>query len=49
MVRVMERYQTSDERAFAFPTRRFQHRNLKLRLVADEIVPEVAGKAEARP
>ena len=43
---VMERYQLNDERAFAFLTRLSQHRNLKLRLVADEIVTEMAGRAE---
>ena len=35
---VMERYQLTDERAFAFLTRLSQHRNVKLRLVAQEIV-----------
>ena len=42
---VMERYQLNDERAFAFLTRLSQHRNVKLRLVAEEIVAEVARKA----
>lgn len=35
---VMERYQLSDDRAFAFLTRLSQHRNVKLRLIAEEIV-----------
>ena len=38
---VMERYQLNDERAFAFLTRLSQHRNVKLRLVAEQIVTEV--------
>lgn len=42
---VMERYELNDERAFAFLTRLSQHRNVKLRLVAEEIVAEVARKA----
>lgn len=47
---VMERYQLNDERAFAFLTRLSQHRNVKLRLIAEEMVAEVAdhaGVAEA--
>jgi GAF domain-containing protein len=44
---VMERYQLSDERAFAFLTRLSQHRNVKLRLVADELVRDhVASVSE---
>lgn len=35
---IMERYQLTDERAFAFLTRLSQHRNVKLRIVAQEIV-----------
>jgi GAF domain-containing protein len=35
---VMERYQLSDQRAFAFLARLSQTRNVKLRLVAEEIV-----------
>jgi GAF domain-containing protein len=35
---VMERYDLSDERAFAFLKRLSSHRNVKLRLVAQEIV-----------
>lgn len=37
---VMERYGLSDDRAFAFLSRLSQHRNVKLRLVAEEIVAE---------
>jgi len=43
---VMERYQLNDERAFAFLTRLSQHRNVKLRQVAEELVAELAGKAD---
>lgn len=39
---VMERYQLNDERAFAFLTRLSQHRNVKLRIVAEELVVELA-------
>lgn len=35
---VMERYQLTAERAFAFLTRVSQHRNVKLRLVAQDII-----------
>ncbi len=35
---VMERYGLTDERAFAFLARLSQHRNVKLRLVAQEII-----------
>jgi GAF domain-containing protein len=35
---VMERYELSDDRAFAFLTRVAQHRNVKLRLVAQETI-----------
>ena len=38
---IMERYELNDERAFAFLTRLSQHRNVKLRLVAAEIVEDV--------
>lgn len=44
---VMERYQLNDERAFAFLTRLSQHRNVKLRVVADELVSDLAGKVDA--
>ncbi|KAA1399846.1 GAF and ANTAR domain-containing protein [Aeromicrobium ginsengisoli] len=38
---IMERYELNDERAFAFLTRLSQHRNVKLRLIAAEIVEDV--------
>jgi hypothetical protein len=38
---IMERYELNDERAFAFLTRLSQHRNVKLRLIAEEIVADV--------
>jgi GAF domain-containing protein len=38
---VMERYQLDDERAFAFLARLSQQRNVKLRLVAEEIIADV--------
>ncbi|MEV7395979.1 GAF and ANTAR domain-containing protein [Aeromicrobium sp. NPDC092404] len=38
---IMERYELNDERAFAFLTRLSQHRNVKLRLIAAEIVDDV--------
>jgi hypothetical protein len=38
---VMERYRLSEDRAFAFLTRLSQHRNVKLRQVAEEIVAAV--------
>jgi hypothetical protein len=37
---LMERYQLSDERAFAFLARVSQDRNVKLRLVAQEVIDE---------
>lgn len=37
---VMERYRLNDQRAFAFLTRLSQHRNVKLRVVAEELVAE---------
>jgi GAF domain-containing protein len=43
---VMERYRLNDERAFAFLTRLSQHRNVKLRLVAEEMVLEAATSAD---
>jgi AmiR/NasT family two-component response regulator len=36
----MERYDLNDERAFAFLKRLSSHRNVKLRLVAQEILAE---------
>jgi GAF domain-containing protein len=44
---VMERYQLNDERAFAFLTRLSQHRNVKLCQVAEELVAELAAKADS--
>ena len=44
---VMERYQLTDERAFAFLTRMSQHRNIKLRVIADELVSELEQQAAA--
>ena len=43
---VMERYQLNDERAFAFLTRLSQHRNVKLRLVAQEIIAASEHRGE---
>lgn len=43
---VMERYHLNDERAFAFLTRLSQHRNVKLRRVAEEIVAEAKGSSD---
>jgi GAF domain-containing protein len=40
---VMERYGLNDERAFAFLQRLSSHRNVKLRLVAQEIISDRAG------
>jgi GAF domain-containing protein len=48
---VMERYHLTDERAFAFLTRLSQNRNVKLRLVAQEIIAasEHRGDDDAQP
>lgn len=43
---VMERYDLTDDRAFAFLTRLSQHRNVKLRLVAQEIVADTEQRGE---
>lgn len=43
---LMERFTLTDERAFAFLTRLSQTRNIKLRLIAEELVTEAAGNAE---
>ena len=43
---VMERYKLTDERAFAFLTRVSQHRNIKLRLVAQEIVTDLQQQGD---
>jgi GAF domain-containing protein len=42
---VMQRYHLNDKRAFAFLTRLSQHRNVKLRLIAEELVAETANAA----
>ncbi|HET9873106.1 MAG TPA: GAF and ANTAR domain-containing protein [Propionibacteriaceae bacterium] len=39
---VMERYKIPEQQAFAFLTRLSQHRNVKLRLIADELIAAVA-------
>jgi AmiR/NasT family two-component response regulator len=39
---IMERYQLSDDRAFAFLTRLSQDGNVKLRVVAEQIVAGTA-------
>jgi hypothetical protein len=44
---VMERYGLTEERAFAFLTRLSQHRNVKLRLVAQEIVAATEQQSDA--
>lgn len=46
---VMERYDLTDERAFAFLTRLSQDRNLKLRHVAAQLVAEVAERSSRGP
>jgi hypothetical protein len=43
---VMERFSLNEERAFAFLTRLSQNRNIKLRLIAEEMVTEVSGNAQ---
>lgn len=40
---LMERYQLSDERAFAFLSRVSQDRNLKLRVVAQEVIDDTVS------
>lgn len=45
---VMERYGLTDERAFAFLTRLSQHRNVKLRRVAQEMVAEAQARGGER-
>lgn len=46
---VMERYELTDERAFAFLARLSSHRNLKLRQVAREVVEETRARVGSRP
>jgi len=41
---IMERYELTDERAFAFLTRLSSHRNVKLRQVALEVVEETQAR-----
>jgi hypothetical protein len=41
---VMERYRLDDERAFAFLARLSQQRNVKLRVVAEELIAEVGQR-----
>jgi hypothetical protein len=43
---VMERYQLNEERAFAFLQRLSSHRNVKLRLVARELVDDVGERPD---
>jgi ANTAR domain/GAF domain len=43
---VMERYGLNEERAFAFLTRLSQHRNVKLRLVATELIAASDHRAD---
>jgi AmiR/NasT family two-component response regulator len=43
----MERYELTDERAFAFLARLSSHRNVKLRRVAQEVVEETGARAGA--
>ena len=45
---VMERYGLSDDRAFAFLARLSQHRNVKLRQVAEEFIADSERSARAR-
>ncbi|HEY0905420.1 MAG TPA: ANTAR domain-containing protein [Marmoricola sp.] len=44
---VMERYQLSEQRAFAFLARLSQTRNIKLRVVADELVTDAEERIQA--
>lgn len=46
---IMERYQLSDDRAFAFLTRLSQHRNVKLRLVAQEFIAASDDRGDDQP
>lgn len=43
---LMERYELTDEQAFAFLTRLSSHRNVKLRQVAQEIVDEAQARGK---
>jgi GAF domain-containing protein len=44
---LMERYELTDERAFAFLTRLSSHRNVKLRQVAQEVVDETEARGSS--
>jgi GAF domain-containing protein len=46
---VMERYKLNDERAFAFLKRLSSHRNVKLRVVAQELVADAVVEDRAGP
>jgi hypothetical protein len=46
---VMERYGLSDDRAFAFLARLSMQRNLKLRLVAQELIAESDSRSNGEP
>jgi AmiR/NasT family two-component response regulator len=43
---VMERYKLDDERAFAFLQRLSSHRNVKLRVVVQELVADTAADSD---
>lgn len=43
---IMERYQLTDDRAFAFLTRLSQQRNVKLRLIAQELIAASEDRSE---
>ncbi|MFC5262056.1 ANTAR domain-containing protein [Kribbella qitaiheensis] len=43
---VMERYQLSDARSFAFLTRLSQHRNVRLNKIAQELVNTVGTRPQ---
>jgi hypothetical protein len=46
---LMERYKIPEQQAFAFLTRLSQHRNVKLRRVADELIAAVASSSPRGP
>lgn len=43
---MMERYRLDEQRAFAFLARLSQNRNVKLRVIAQEVVDEMVGRSE---
>jgi hypothetical protein len=45
---IMERYRLDDERAFAFLARLSQQRNVKLRVVAEELIADIGQAGSAR-